>query len=634
MAQLNLSELDFKEIKANLQTFLKSQSEFSDYNFEGSGLAVLVDLLAYNTHYNGMLAHLLANENFIDTAVKRESVVSIAKALGYTPRSYLGASATVTVTVQPPSSFTSTNLTLPRDTIFTSSINGSSYKFQPEEDVTVSAQVIDGVTKFVFADLKVKEGTRVVNQFQVTPASPQGPYVVPNENVDISTMRVRIQESLTDTSLTTWTKSSSLLDVKKDSRVYWCEEGIDGLSQLRFGDGVIGQALTVDNIIIIDYIASSGATPNGAKTFNCQDVISSSGETVTVTTSSPASGGSIQETVDEIRFNAPRYNATRDRAVTESDYKTLILQSNPNIQSVSVWGGEKNDPPIYGKVFISLNPVSGQIITEQDKDNIKNSIIDPKTPVAIQPEFVDPEYTFISLQVNSVYNPKETTLTKGEVEAAVLEQIDNYFNQSLNKLNKSFYYSRLHDRINTNVPAIISTNIRLGLQKRVKPELNKDFNYTTKFNQKLQPRELTSSFFNVTISGSTQKAQLRDVPNSDVVAPLYSGKGVINAVDPEGTVIGAVGTIDYDSGSVEIPVMKVTSLYGTEANLRINVKPHESVKDITTQALVRTSDTQTYAVIAKPSRNTVLSKDDSILNSTINTQSGVRITASKEVEEV
>ena len=154
MAQLNLSELDFKEIKANLQTFLKSQTEFSDYNFEGSGLAVLVDLLAYNTHYNGMLAHLLANENFIDTAVKRESVVSIAKALGYTPRSYLGASATVTVTVQPPSSFTATNLTLPRDTIFTSSINGSSYKFQPEEDVTVSAQVIDGVTKFVFTDFK------------------------------------------------------------------------------------------------------------------------------------------------------------------------------------------------------------------------------------------------------------------------------------------------------------------------------------------------------------------------------------------------------------------------------------------------------------------------------------------------
>ena len=202
------------------------------------------------------------------------------------------------------------------------------------------------------------------------------------------------------------------------------------------------------------------------------------------------------------------------------------------------------------------------------------------------------------------------------------------------EINKSFYYSRLHDRINSNVPAIISTNLRLGLQKRVKPELNKDFNYTTRFNQKLQPRELTSSFFNVTISGSTQKAQLKDVPNADVVAPLYSGKGVVNAVDPEGTTIGAVGTIDYDSGAVEIPAMLVTSLYGNEANLRINVKPHESVKDITTQALVRTSDSQTYAVIAKPSRNTVLVKDDSILNSTINTQSGVRITASKEVEEV
>tara|TARA_B100001173_G_scaffold311297_1_gene328147 strand:- start:854 stop:2758 length:1905 start_codon:yes stop_codon:yes gene_type:complete len=634
MAQLNLTELDFEDIKTNLKAYLKSQSEFSDYNFEGSGLATLIDLLAYNTHYNGMLAHMVSNENFIDTAVKRESVVSIAKALGYTPRSYLGATATVTATVTPPTSFTDTTLELSRDTAFTSAIGGVTYNFYPLESVTASAQVMDGVTKFVFTDLLLKEGVRTSNSFTVEAANPQGPYIIPNRSVDASTIRARVQTSLGDTSLTTWNKSTTILDVKKDSRVYWLEEGIDGLTQLRFGDGVLGTKLAVDNILSVDYIASSGTTPNGAKTFNVAGIVSSSGETVSVATSSPASGGNIQETVDEIRFNAPRLNATRDRAVTESDYKSLILQSNSNIQSVAVWGGEKNDPPIYGKVFISLNPVEGQIITDQDKDNIKNSIIDPKTPVAITPEFVDPEYTYLQLEVISTYDPKITGLTKGEIETAVKLQIDNYFTNYLNKLNKSFYYSRLHDLINAQTPAIISTNIQIGLQKRVKVTLNSDFNYTVKFNQKLNPRELSSTFFNLETSGSITKVSLSDVPASTVVAPLYSGTGVVNAVGIDGSIIKAVGTINYDTGTVELPAMKITSLLGTEINLRINVKPHDSIKDITTQALIRTSDTSTAAVIAKPSRNTVLSKDDSVLNSTINTTSGIKITATKEVEEV
>tara|TARA_B100000073_G_scaffold123444_1_gene100748 strand:- start:606 stop:2510 length:1905 start_codon:yes stop_codon:yes gene_type:complete len=634
MAQLNVTELDFEDIKLNLKNYLKSQTEFSDYNFEGSGLAVLIDMLAYNTHYNGMLAHMLANENFIDTAIKRESVVSIAKALGYTPRSYLGSTATVTVTVTPPTSFTGTTLELSRNTTFTSSINGASYNFYPLESITASAQVIDGVTKFVFTDLLLKEGTRTSNQFTVEAANPQGPYIIPNENIDASTIRARVQTSLADTSLTTWNKHTTLLDVKNDSRAYWIEEGIDGLTQLRFGDGVIGQKLEVDNVVIVDYIASSGTTPNGAKTFTAAGTISSSGETVSVTTSSPASGGNIQETVDEIRFNAPRLNATRDRAVTEQDYKSLILQSNSNIQSVAVWGGEKNDPPMYGKVFISLNPVPGQIITEQDKDNIKNSIIDPKTPVAIIPEFVDPEYTYLQLEIDTTYDPKVTALTKGEIETAVKLQVDNYFNNYLNKLNKSFYYSRLHDLINAQTPAIISTNIRLGLQKREKATLNKDHNYTVKFNQKLQPRELSSTYFDIEVSGSTHKVTLQDTPGTDVVAPLYSGTGTVQAVGTDGFLQANVGTIDYDSGTVDLPALRIKKLYGTEKNLRINVTPHDSIKDITTQALIRTSDTSTAAVVAKPSRNTVLIQDDSVLNATINTSSGIKITANKEVEEI
>jgi len=634
MAQLNVSELDFDNIKANLKTYLQSQTEFEDYNFEGSALAVLIDLLAYNTHYNGMLAHMLANENFIDTAIKRESVVSIAKSIGYTPRSNLGSSATVDITVTPPSTFTNTTLSLSRNIVLSSTKDGSTYSFYPLNDSVTSAQVIDGVTKFVFKDVIVKEGRRVTNAFTIAAANTDGPYIIPNASVDTTTIRAQVQTSLSDLSVTTWPVSTTMLDIKADTKTFWIEEGIDGLFQLRFGDGVLGQKLDTGNILNVDYISSSGTGPNGCKTFGCSNTISASGESITITTSSPASGGATQETIDEIRFNAPRYNATRDRAVTEGDYKALILASNPNIQSVSVWGGEKNDPPMFGRVFISLNPVAGQIITEQDRDNITNSVIDPKTPVAIRPVFVDPEYTYLTLDIDSTYDPKETTLTKGQIETAIQTSVNEYFTTKLNKLNKSFYYSRLHDLINSSTDSIISTNIQIGVQKRVKPTLKLEHNYTVKFNQKLQPKEISSTYFNVTISGVTYKVSLADVPASTVEAPLYSGTGVVNAITSDGQVVGAVGTIDYDSGTVELPSIIVDSLYSTETHLRINAGVHKSVKDITTQALVRTSDTSTAAVVAKPSRNTVLILDDSVINATINSGSGLNITANKEVEEV
>ena len=302
MAQLNVSELDFDNIKANLKTYLQSQTEFEDYNFEGSALAVLIDLLAYNTHYNGMLAHMLANENFIDTAIKRESVVSIAKSIGYTPRSNLGASATVDITVTPPSSFTSTTLSLSRNIVLSSTKDGSTYSFYPINDSVTSAQVIDGVTKFIFKDVIVKEGRRVTNAFTIAAGNTDGPYIIPNASVDTTTIRAQVQTSLSDLSVTTWPVSTTMLDIKADTKTFWIEEGIDGLFQLRFGDGVLGQKLDTGNILNVDYISSSGTGPNGCKTFGCSNTISSSGESIAITTSSPASGGATQETIDEIIF--------------------------------------------------------------------------------------------------------------------------------------------------------------------------------------------------------------------------------------------------------------------------------------------------------------------------------------------
>ncbi len=734
MAQLNVSELDFDNIKANLKTFLKSQTEFSDYNFEGSGMNVILDLLAYNTHYNGMLAHMLANENFIDTAVKRESVVSIAKALGYSPRSRRGAIAKVNLSIEPSEGFTSTTLEISRDKPFSTTVEGTSFTFYPTQATTVNATTSGGVgpyylygtcvlpstatdkqgfyypvyltetaavsadtggtgattytfkeysginfympnssinahketlgtvttnyggvtvesglaygrytgqtsdssikTQFNFNLLEIKEGTRVENKFVVETANLQGPFVLPNIAADTDTLRVRIQNSASDLTLISYTKSDKLLDIQADTKTYWCEEGADGLYQIRFGDDKVGKKLATGNIVIVDYIVSNASSANFAKTFTLSSAVSASGEIRTLDTAIAGYGGSSKESVDEIRFNAPRFNATKERAVTSSDYEALILQSNSNIQSVSVWGGEKNDPPIYGKVFISLNPVIGSIITEADKDNIKTSIIDPKTPVAIIPEFVDPDFVHIGLDINLAYNPKLTTLSKGELENATRTIVDLYFNTELNKLNKSFYNTRLHDNIKEASEAIIAINITSRLQKRIAPVLTIAKNYSIQFNQRLQPRELSSSYFNITSGGATYKVSLADVPASSVVPPLYSGTGTVNAIKTDGTIIEAVGTVDYDSGTITIPSMIVTSLFDTETKLRINAVTQRDVRDITTQALVRTSDTSTAAVVAKPSRNVVLTLDDSVTNSIINTKVGLNISATPEVEEI
>jgi len=734
MAQLNVSELDFDNIKANLKTFLKAQTEFSDYNFEGSGMNVILDLLAYNTHYNGMLAHMLANENFIDTAVKRESVVSIAKALGYVPRSRRGAISKVNLSIEPPDSFTSTTLEISRAKPFSTTVDGNTYTFYPTQSTTVNATTAGGVgpyylygtgvlpasatdqkgfyypvylteaaavaadtggtgattytfkeysgtsfympnssinayketlgtvttnnagitidsglsygrytgqsstspkkTQFNFNLLEIKEGTRVENKFIVETANLQGPFVIPNIAADTDTLRVRVQNSASDLTIITYTKSDKLLDVKSDTKTFWCEEGADGLYQLRFGDDTIGKKLSTGNIVIVDYIVSSASLANFAKTFTLSSAVSASGEARTLDTAIAAYGGASKESVDEIRYNAPKYNAAKERAVTSSDYEALILQSNNNIQSVSVWGGEKNDPPIYGKVFISLNPQTGSIITEADKDNIKTSIIDPKTPVAIIPEFVDPEFIHLGLDINIAYNPKLTTLSKGELENAANIAVNNYFNTDLNKLNKSFYNTKLHDGVKAVSESIIAIGITTRLQKRIKPDLAVTKNYSIQFNQRLQPRELTSSYFNITSGGSNHKVSLVDVPASTVVPPLYSGTGTVNAVKADGSIVAAVGTIDYDSGTISIPSMIVASLYENELKLRINAVTQRDVRDITTQALVRTSDTSTAAVVAKPSRNTVLTLDDSVTNSTINTKVGLNISATPEVEEI
>ena len=632
MAQLNVTELDFANIKQSLKTFMQAQDEFSDYDFEGSALSVLLDTLAYNTHYNAVLAHMLANESFLDSAIKRSSVVSIAKSLGYTPRSRRSSTGYVDFYLTPASSYTDITYTLSRDTVFTSTIDGTSYKFYPSKDVTATRQTFDGVDKFFFDNLELKEGTRVSNSFLIAANSLSGPITLPNSNVDTSSIRVSVQKSTTNLTVETFLETKSLLDLKATDKVYFLEEEVHGNYVLRFGDDVFGKKLEAGNIVIIDYIVSNGSLPNGAKSFTNATTLTGSGEDKVFSNVTAALGGAEKESIDSIRKTAPIFNQTKERMVTATDYRSLILADNPSVQSASVWGGENNDPPIYGKVFISLSPVEGQIITQEVKDSIITSLVSPRAPVAILPEFVDPEYTYIGLKVGVVYDPSKTSLTSGQISNAVSTAISNYFNTDLNQLNKNFYYSRIHNIVKAVSPSIISVNITPTLQKRIEANLNVDKNYTFSFNSRVQPRELHSTWFNATLNTINYKVKFQDIPNSDVVAPEYNGSGIVYLVDSSGTKLKNVGTIDYDTGKLTLGSIMVTSLYGSDTALKFRTRPHDDSKDISTSVLNRTSETSTGPVVAKASQNTVLTLDTSALNTVTGSRRGLDISVTAEIE--
>jgi len=632
MAQLNVTELDFANIKQSLKTFMQAQDEFSDYDFEGSALSVLLDTLAYNTHYNAVLAHMLANESFLDSAIKRSSVVSIAKSLGYTPRSRRSSTGYVDFYLTPASSYTDITYTLSRDTVFTSTIDGTSYKFYPSKDVTATRQTFDGVDKFFFDNLELKEGTRVSNSFLIDANSLSGPITLPNSNVDTSSIRVRVQKSTTNLTVETFLETKSLLDLKDKDKVYFLEEEVHGNYVLRFGDDVFGKKLEAGNIVIIDYIVSNGSLPNGAKSFTNATTLTGSGEDKVFSNVTAALGGAEKESIDSIRKTAPIFNQTKERMVTATDYRSLILADNPSVQSASVWGGENNDPPIYGKVFISLDPVEGQIITQDVKDSIITSLVSPRAPVAILPEFVDPDHTYIGLKVGVVHDPSKTSLTTGQISNAVSTAISNYFNTDLNQLNKNFYYSRIHNIVKAVSPSIISVNITPTLQKRIEANLNVDKNYTFSFNSRVQPRELHSTWFNATLNTINYKVKFQDIPNSDVVAPEYNGSGIVYLVDSSGTKLKNVGTIDYDTGKLTLGSIMVTSLYGSDTALKFRTRPHDDSKDISTSVLNRTSETSTGPVVAKASQNTVLTLDTSALNTVTGSRRGLDISVTAEIE--
>lgn len=616
MANLNISQLDFDQIKQNLKTYLQAQSQFTDYDFEGSGLSVLLDILAYNTHYNSYMANMVVNEMFLDSAVKRESAVSIAKHLGYTPRSARAARALLDITVNNPTSSPS-SLTLDAYTEFNTTINGNTYSFVNLEDVTI--QPDGGV--YLFSDVPVKEGSILTYSYTVEDPGPQEKYEIPNEDVDTSTLVVTVKPSAGSTTKTTYVLDTDSTQLDSNSLVYFLDENAYGKYEIYFGDGVLGKLLTAGNIVEIKYLVTSGSDANTSgkitQTFTYSGSIGGSSD-IDITTVENSTNGAIKEDITDIKFNAPKFSSSLNRAVTQTDYESIIKAGYPLAESIAVWGGEDNDPPIYGKVIIALKPYDGYVISTATKESIKSDILSSKKVMAIQPEFVDPEYTYVNLIVDVTYNSNQTSSTSSQIQSLVQTEVENYFSAELQKFDKDFYMSALTSRIQSAVPAIKGVIIEPKVQKRLVPTLNSTNSYagatSIKFLNKLHPQHVNSTYYYITSGGIQTLVYFKDVPNDN--PPNYNGSGTLKLynVDTGAILNTSFGTVNYATGEISIPTLTVVGYPTGVSDIKITSELQEASYNIT--AL----------------RNQILVLDDSARDATVNRSAGLTINITSVVE--
>ena len=460
--KLQITELDFDDIKANLKTYLKGQSEFSDYNFEGSGMSVIMDLLAYNTHYLGMNANMLANEMFLDSSILRSSVVSHAKQLNYTPRSARAPVAYLNVTVN---DSTLSSVTIDKGTKFTTSINNNTYGFVVNESLTVQPQ--SGILNF--NNLPVYEGTLATTRYTVDYTNPEKKYILTSDRADTSTLKVTVQTSASDTSTQVFTLARDISLVGETDRVFFIQEGEDGRFEVYFGDDVIGQKLSNGNIVILEYIVTNKTEANGASTFSGTAVGGVSN--ITVETLLSATGGAEPETIESIKYYAPLSYSSQRRAVTTYDYKSIVPEIYPNIKSIQVWGGEDNDPPIYGQVYIAIEPLSGGKLTEAQKQFVVTGL-KPYNIASVRPVVVDPETIYIIVSSNFRYNATVTTKSSADLITLVNSTISNYSTGNLEKFDNMFRYSELIRLIDETDISILSNITTIRMYKKITPVLN------------------------------------------------------------------------------------------------------------------------------------------------------------------
>jgi len=563
--KLRVSELDFDQIKNNFKSFLKEQDTFRDYNLDGSNISILLDILAYNTHYNAFYLNMVANEMFIDSATTRNAMISLSKLLGYVPKSRTSAKANVNISITPNDAPAS--VTIAKNTKFSTAIEGVNYTFVSDQSYSTSANS-DNAT-VTLQNVSLIEGDPLTFNYTANTKDSSQKFTIPNRGVDHSTITVSIKENSFTTELSPYTKASDLLEVSSTSNVFFIEEGTDFLTEVKFGDGVLGRKLKTGNIVIIDYNVSSGSLGNGANNFA---VASTAGgySTVTLVTNDKAEGGSDEESINSIRFNAPRHYNTQNRAVTTDDYKRIVLRDYPLAESIVVYGGEDADPPEYGKVFIGIKPKSGLHVTDSVKSNIRDNILKKYNVASITPVFVDLDYIYVLLTTTVDFDSRKTTTTSQTLRSNIIKSINTYVSEELYKFEQTFRLSKLQTRIDDTDSSILGDDSAIRLKKIFIPTLNTKMSYTLRFNNAIShphtghASTLASTAFSITDE--------KDILRQDCKIKDLNGILYIYRTNNEGTEIFVrenMGTIDYITGKVILNSFDPASYAGSEISITI-----------------------------------------------------------------
>ena len=578
---LEVTEVDFEDIRSNLKSYLNSQTQFNDYDFEGSNISVLLDILAYNTHYNSFYTNMLANEMFLDTAQQRDSVVSRSKELGYISRSARGSTANVTITFAGIAS-TVSSFNLPKNSKFSTTIDDISYTFVTPEDV-----LINNVANTFSKAISITEGEPLTQRFTVNTSNPVR-YALPNQDVDTRSISVRVQESSTNLANTVFTLATNIRDVTSSTPVYYLQECADKQFEIYFSDGALGKPLKNNQIIIVDYRVCNGPVTNGANTFSIDSVnITPSYSSASLVVNSVARGGVDLESIDSIKFNAPRNFEVQNRAVINNDYQRILLNENTDLASVAAFGGETAVPPVFGKVFIAVKPTGEQFATAIRKQEIRESILD-RTPLGIDPVMVDPDYIYIIPTIRTFYDSLKTTLTASATIAACRAAVDAFDTANLERFGNKLRYSRLVRALDNTNEAILNNDVSLRIQKKFVPNTNVAEKVTLRFSNPLRTGSLSSTKF--TFNGFDAFLDDDGLGNVNIFR-FNDDKQKVN-------IVTAAGSIDYTTGLVEVERFLPSAFDGIE--MKVTVEPvNLDVTPVREQILIMRGNDATISAIGE-----------------------------------
>ena len=582
--RLRVTELDFENIKDNLKTFLKGQNQFKDYDFEGSGMNILLDTLAYNTHYMGFNANMVANEMFLDSSSLRSSAVSHAKALGYEITSSRAPTATLNINL----STSAASKTMPSGTAFTSTVDGTSYQFVTVSDITST----NTGNNIPFDSVTVYEGTYVITKYLVDSSDVDQRFILTDPRSDTTTLTVKVQNSTTDTTTTTYTKATDITQLSASSTVYFLQEVETGRYEVYFGDGVVSQAVSDGNIIQLQYVVTNKTESNGASSFSAPTSID--GVTnITVTTVASASGGAEPESIQSIKLNAPLDYSSQGRAVTTKDYEVFVRKLFPNTQSVSVWGGEDgsynsatgvSSTPEYGKVFISIKSTTGVDLTSAQKTNLETALA-PYKVASITPVVVDADTTSLILGITIMYDSSATTYTADQITSLVSTTVSNYNSSDLQTFNAPFRHSKLLGLIDGTDSSILNSVATVTMSKLFTPTISTATDYRLNFNNRFyNPHSghnasaggiiASTGFYLNSVTTTTYFFDDDGIGNLRI---YYLVSGVRTYTN------NAAGTVDYINGLITIGSIIITGVAEvdgtTSSQIRVTSLPNSN--DIT-----------------------------------------------------